>query len=98
MIFRCFRQCLLSAAVFSLLVATGSSAQSAQHTPEAATITLDTRATAKPFPHFWEEMFGSGRATLTLRDSYRRDMRAVKEITGFQYVRFHDILDDSAGV
>ncbi|HLJ42186.1 MAG TPA: hypothetical protein VKT50_11925 [Candidatus Acidoferrales bacterium] len=61
-------------------------------------VTIDAKATAKPFPHFWEEMFGSGRATLTLRDSYRRDMRAVKEITGFQYVRFHDILDDSAGV
>ncbi len=98
MIFRCFRQCLLSAAVFLLLVATGSSAQSAQHTPKAATITIDAKATAKPFPHFWEEMFGSGRATLSLRESYRQDLRAVKGITGFQYVRFHDILDDSAGV
>ncbi|HEV2314613.1 MAG TPA: hypothetical protein VGR94_04850 [Candidatus Acidoferrales bacterium] len=98
MIFRCFRRCLLSAAALSLLVATSSSAQSAQQAPEAATTTIDTRAAAKPFPHFWEEMFGSGRATLSLRDSYRRDLRAVKGITGFQYVRFHDILDDSAGV
>ena len=98
MIFRCFRRCLLSAAALSLLVATSSSAQSAQQAPEAATTTIDAKAQARPFPHFWEEMFGSGRATLSLRDSYRRDLRAVKGITGFQYVRFHDILDDSAGV
>jgi len=97
MIFRCFRRYLLSVAAFSLLVITGS-AQSAPQSAEAATITIDTRAQATPFPHFWEEMFGSGRATLTLRDSYRQDLRAVKDITGFQYVRFHDILDDSAGV
>ena len=29
---------------------------------------------------------------LSLRDSYRRDLREVKQITGFQYVRFHGIL------
>ena len=61
-------------------------------------VTIDAKAQPHPFPHFWEQMFGSGRATLTLRDSYRQDLRAVKGITGFQYVRFHDILDDSAGV
>ncbi len=43
-------------------------------------------------------MFGSGRAELTMRDSYRRDMREVKGITGFQYVRFHAILHDELGV
>jgi xylan 1,4-beta-xylosidase len=98
MIFRSFRRCLLSAAAFLFLVATGSSAQSAQHSPEAVTVTINTHAAATSFPHFWEEMFGSGRATLSLRDSYRQDLRAVKGITGFQYIRFHDILDDSAGL
>jgi xylan 1,4-beta-xylosidase len=43
-------------------------------------------------------MFGSGRAILTLRDSYRDDLRAVKQITDFQYVRFHAILHDEVGV
>ena len=51
-----------------------------------------------PLPHFWETMFGSGRANLTLRESYREDLRAVKKITGFQYVRFHAILHDENGV
>ena len=43
-------------------------------------------------------MFGSGRAVLSLRDSYRRDLRAVRQITGFQYIRFHGILLDDVGV
>ncbi|HEX4167793.1 MAG TPA: glycosyl hydrolase family 39 [Bryobacteraceae bacterium] len=61
-------------------------------------IVIDTQAKANPFPHFWETMFGSGRAILALRDGYRSDLRAVKAITGFQYVRFHGILDDEVGV
>ena len=69
-----------------------------QKAQQAEVITIDVNAQARPFPHFWEEMFGSGRATLSLRESYRRDLRAVKGITDFKYVRFHDILDDSAGV
>src|SRR5271157_979901 len=62
------------------------------------TITIDASAPAHPFPHYWEQMFGSGRAVLSLRDAYRRDLRAVHAITGFQYVRFHAILDDEVGV
>ena len=59
---------------------------------------LDASAPAHPFPHFWEQMFGSGRAVLTLRDSYRRDMRDVKQITDFKYVRFHAIFQDEVGI
>lgn len=61
-------------------------------------VTIDANAETSPFPHFWEHMFGSGRATLTLRESYRDDLRAVKGITAFSYVRFHGILDDDVGV
>ena len=57
-----------------------------------------TAAPAHPFPHFWEQMFGSGRAILSLRESYREDLREVKKITGFRYVRFHAILHDEVGV
>lgn len=59
---------------------------------------MDVNAPTTPFPHYWERVFGSGRAILTLRESYRNDLRNVKRITGFGYVRFHDILDDSVGV
>lgn len=59
---------------------------------------VDAQATAYPFPHFWEVMFGSGRAILSLRESYRQDLQRVRGITDFKYVRFHDILDDDVGI
>lgn len=62
------------------------------------TIQIDANAPAHPFPHFWEKMFGSGRAILSLRESYRNDLRAVKEATGFEYVRFHAIFHDETGI
>ena len=43
-------------------------------------------------------MFGSGRAVLSMRESYRDDLRQVKQITDFRYVRFHAVLDDEVGV
>jgi len=61
-------------------------------------IEIDAAAPTTPFPHFWEQMFGSGRAILTLRESYRDDLRAVKQVTDFRYVRFHAILHDEVGV
>ena len=61
-------------------------------------IVVDAHAPARPFPHFWEHMFGSGRASLTLRESYQRDLRDVKRITDVEYVRFHAIFLDDMGV
>ncbi len=61
-------------------------------------IQIDAKAAAAPFPQFWESMFGSGRAALALRESYREDLRAVHAVTGFRYVRFHGILHDELGV
>ena len=71
---------------------------SAQQAPVPETIVIDAKAPAHPFPHFWETMFGSGRAVLSLRESYRDDLRAVKRITGFKYVRFHAIFQDEVGI
>ena len=48
--------------------------------------------------HTIKRMFGSGRAILSLRDDYRRDLREVKQATGFDYIRFHAIFDDKVGV
>ena len=61
-------------------------------------ITIDAGAPTTSFPHFWEEMFGSGRANLTLRENFREDLRAVHGITDFKYVRGHGILHDENGV
>jgi xylan 1,4-beta-xylosidase len=64
----------------------------------AETILVDGSAPAHAFPHFWEQMFGSGRAILSLRENYRQDLVAVKQITGFRYVRFHAIFHDEVGI
>jgi xylan 1,4-beta-xylosidase len=61
-------------------------------------VTIDANAPTTPLPHFWEQMFGSGRANLSLRQDYRDDLRQVSAVTDLQYVRFHAILDDENGV
>ena len=61
-------------------------------------IVVDPRGAHHRFPHFWEQMFGSGRAILTLRESYRHDLRLVKNATDFKFVRFHAIFHDEVGI
>lgn len=61
-------------------------------------ISVDLQAPAHSFPHYWERMFGSGRAILSLRESYRQDLRQVKQATDFDYIRFHAIFHDEVGV
>ena len=88
-------------AVSSLLVILVPPVAAADAQPAARAavrIAIDGAAPAHAFPHFWEQMFGSGRAVLSLRASYRDDMRAVKAATGFRYVRFHGVLDRDVGV
>jgi xylan 1,4-beta-xylosidase len=75
------------------------SAQAQTDAPASVNVLrVDARAKTTPFPHYWERDFGSGRAILSLRESYRRDLREVKEITGFQAVRFHGIFNDEVGL
>ena len=62
------------------------------------TIVIDANAPGTPFPHFWEQMFGSGRAVLALRAAYLNDLGEVKRATDFRYVRGHAILHDEVGV
>ena len=90
------RNCLRAAGLaLALLALTGIAAQRAAAQEK---ISIDASAQTTPFPHFWEQMFGSGRAILTLRESYRDDLRAVKKVSDFRYVRFHAILHDEVGI
>jgi xylan 1,4-beta-xylosidase len=66
--------------------------------PQSEVIHIDAKGPGHPFPHFWEKMFGSGRAALSLRESYRQDLASVKAVTNFEYVRFHAIFDDELGL
>jgi xylan 1,4-beta-xylosidase len=64
----------------------------------STTVTIDAAAPTTPFPHFWEQIFGSGRAVLSLREDYRNDLRTVKSVTDFDSVRFHGIFMDDVGL
>ncbi len=92
------RHCFTLVAILLLGSASLESLPRQQAPAASQEITVDANATAHPFPHFWEKMFGSGRAILSLRDSYRNDLRETKRITGFEYVRFHAIFHDEAGL
>ncbi len=89
----------LSKAVSLLLAATvsGLPAQTGPP-PSSSVITINTREAGTPFPHFWEQIFGSGRAILSLRQSYRDDLNTVKAVTDFDTVRFHGIFMDEVGL
>jgi xylan 1,4-beta-xylosidase len=89
--------CLIAAPLIALVFVLAQWAF-AQSPANIETITIDPAAPSHPFPHVWERMFGSGRAILSLREDYRRDLRAVHAITGFEYVRFHAIFHDEVGV
>ena len=59
---------------------------------------IDTTKPTTAFPHFWEHMFGSCRAVLSLRDGYRKDLDNTKRIVDIRYVRFHGIFHDDVGI
>jgi xylan 1,4-beta-xylosidase len=81
------------ATLAAILVAATVAAQ-----PDSTVVTVDANAATQPFPHFWEHVFGSGRAALALRESYRDDLRAMRGSTAIAYVRFHAIFHDELGV
>ncbi|MGB8030092.1 MAG: glycosyl hydrolase family 39 [Terracidiphilus sp.] len=87
----------IAAAALAMSAARGRAQQPAPSQSNEE-IVVDAHAAATPFPHYWEQMFGSGRANLTMRANYRSDLRQVKQITGFGYVRFHAIFHDENGV
>lgn len=86
----------LSCSIGASVLAQSPAPTQSEGQPEA--IVIDASAPTTPFPHVWEQTFGSGRAILSLRESYRQDLRTVKEATGFQSVRFHGILMDEVGL
>lgn len=94
---RCRRIVLF--AILAIAMAGMRNSVFAESGPQASeVVVIDDSAPAHPLSHFWEQMFGSGRAILTLRESYRNDLRSVKQATDFHYVRFHAIFHDEVGV
>lgn len=92
------RTSMLAGILLGLAFGLGSTSGRAQVADPVVQMTADAAAPSHAFPHFWEQMFGSGRAALSLRDSYRQDLKRVKGVTEFHYVRFHAIFHDELGV
>ena len=92
--------CALRNTIWSGVVVAGLALTAAAPAQMSApvNVTVDTKTTTTPFPHFWEQTFGSGRAILALRQSYRDDLHTVKTVTNFDAVRFHGILMDDVGL
>jgi xylan 1,4-beta-xylosidase len=88
-------------AIISVLAITSSLAvfaPTAWSAPQNSTLSINAQAETQPFPHFWETIFGSGRAVLSLRQSFREDLNTVKAATALTYVRPHAILQDEIGI
>jgi xylan 1,4-beta-xylosidase len=90
--------CVLRSRIWSAVAIVSFALTAAAQAQAPVNVTVDAKATGTPFPHFWEQIFGSGRAVLSLRDSYRVDLRTVKSVTDFDAVRFHGIFMDDVGL
>jgi xylan 1,4-beta-xylosidase len=88
----------LRLAFFALVSVLSADQAPAQAQDISSTITIDANGPAHPFPHFWDQMFGSGRAILALRANYLNDLEEVHNAIGMRYVRFHAIFHDEVGV
>ena len=62
------------------------------------TFSIDPHAAGSPFPHYWEHCVGSCHAVMGLRADWRRQLESCHRDLGFQYVRFHGLLDDAMSV
>lgn len=59
---------MLAATALTLSAQTPPNVAAASSSSET-TIRVDAKAQTTPFPHFWEQTFGSGRAILSLREA-----------------------------
>ncbi|MFZ6733301.1 GH39 family glycosyl hydrolase [Undibacterium sp. Ji42W] len=61
------------------------------------TLHCDLNATPTSLRHPWRKCVGSGHATLALRADWQAQLRQAHDDLGFQYIRFHGLLDDDMG-
>ena len=59
---------------------------------------IDLTKETTPFPHFWERCVGSCHAATALREDWRQQLAQCQRELGFQYARFHGLLDDDMSV
>lgn len=59
---------------------------------------VDASSKGTAFPHYWEHCVGSCHAIMGLRTDWREQLEKCHRELGFQYVRFHGLLNDEMSV
>ena len=59
---------------------------------------VDTKDAGTPFPHYWEKCVCSCHAIMGTRADWRDQLEKCHHELGFQYVRFHGLLNDEMSV
>lgn len=59
---------------------------------------IDLKAPARPYPHYWEFCVGSCHAATLLRADVQEHIRKARADIGFRYIRFHGLFDDDMSV
>ncbi len=59
---------------------------------------IDLIEEGRVFPHYWEKCVGSCHASLALREDFRAHLLKARLECGFQYLRFHGLLNDDMSV
>lgn len=59
---------------------------------------IDGNKEGRAYPHYWEKCVGSCHAATLLREDVRNQIRKAHEEIGFEYIRFHGLLDDDMSV
>ena len=59
---------------------------------------VDTKDAGSPFPHYREQCVGSCHAIMGTRADWREKLEKCQRELGFQYVRFHGLLNDEMSV
>lgn len=82
----------------ALLLGLFFSATALAQTPASRTISIDVAKVRGPLNKSFNLCVGAGRANEGLRADWQRQLAAVKQDCGFQYIRFHGLLHDDMGV
>src|SRR3972149_5806471 len=61
-------------------------------------IALSADKTMGRIEKYWTKCVGSCHAATALREDWRGQLRTCREVFGFEYVRFHGLLDDDMSV
>ena len=66
--------------------------------PDARRINVDANRVKGPLNRAFRMSVGSDRAIIHLRPEHQRDLRFLKETCGFEYMRFHGLLNEEMKV